>query len=105
MAERQCVQACLELHPRRLCVTLLPYFPLILLNFVLYLHIYDSVYILQRYFINMEPMASHGRNHYSQKIQEAPPERALASVFKETANVHCRSNVSIPTFVYSVRDS
>jgi hypothetical protein len=40
-------QARLELHPPRLRVTWLPYFLVILLNFLLYLLLYASVYIPQ----------------------------------------------------------
>jgi len=58
LAERHCFQARLELHPPQPHATLLPYFPVILLNFLLYLLLYASVYIPQLYFINMEPTAS-----------------------------------------------
>jgi len=49
---------------------------------------------------NMEPTASQVRNHYSQKNPEAHLERALARALKQTANVHCRSNLwnSNPAF-------
>jgi hypothetical protein len=72
-AELQYFQPCPKLCPARLSVTLLPYFPVILLNIILYLPLYTSVYILQVRFIilNMEPTASQVRNHYSQKNQEA----------------------------------
>ena len=46
-AERDFFQVCLELHPPRRSVTLLPYFPLSLLSIILYLPLYTSVYILQ----------------------------------------------------------
>ena len=79
-------QARLELHPPGPPATLLPYFPVIPLNLLLYLLIYASVYIPQLRFINMEPMASQVRIHYSQKNQEVHLERALARAFKKTAN-------------------
>jgi hypothetical protein len=104
-AARHGFQARLELHPPRPRVTLLPYFLVILLNFLLYLLLYASVYIPQLHFINMEPTASQVRNHYSQKNQEAHLERALARALQKTANLHSQSNVLTPTFVYSVRDS
>jgi len=104
-AARHCLQARLKLHPPRPRVTLLPYFLVILLNFLLYLLLYASVYIPQLHFINMEPTASQVRNHYFQKNQEAHLERALARALQKTANLHCQSNVWTPTFVYSVRDS
>jgi hypothetical protein len=92
-AARDCFQAHLELHPPRPRVTLLPYFLVILLNFLLYLLLYASVYIPQLHFINMEPTASQVRNHYSQKNQEAHLEQALALALQKTANLHCQSNV------------
>jgi hypothetical protein len=42
-AARHCFQARLELHPPRPRVTLLPYFLVILLNFLLYLLLYASI--------------------------------------------------------------
>jgi hypothetical protein len=88
-----CVQAHLKLHPPLLRGTLLPYFPVILLHFLLYLLLYASVYIPQLHIINMEPRASKVRNQYSPKNQEAHLERAHAQAFNKTANFHCRSNV------------
>jgi hypothetical protein len=97
MNRRHCLpdsfQSPLELHSPRLCATLLTYVPVILLNFLLYLLLYASIYIPQHHFINMEPTARQVRNHYSQKNQEAHLERALARAFKKTANSHCQSNV------------
>jgi len=87
------VQARLELHPAPPRVTLLPCFPVILLNFVLYLPLYTSLYIPNFTSSNMEPTASQVRNHYSQKNQEAHLERALARALQKTANLHCQSNV------------
>ena len=104
-ATRHCFQARLKLHPPRPSVTLLPYFLVILLNFLLYLVLYASVFIPQLHFINMEPTASQVRNHYSQKNQAAHLERALARASQKTSNLHCQSNVWTPTLVYSVRDS
>jgi len=72
---------------------MLPYFPVILLNLLLYLLLYASVNIPQLHFINTEPTASQVRNHYSEKNQEAQLERALAHAFKETATFHCQLNV------------
>jgi hypothetical protein len=66
---------------------------MLLLNFLLYLLLYASIYIPQLHFINMEPTASQVRNHYSQKNQEAHLERALARALQKTANLHCQSNV------------
>jgi len=86
-------QARLELHPPRPLATLLPYFPVTFLTFLLYLLLYASVYIAQLHFINIEPTASQVRNHYLQRNQKAHLERALACAFKETATLHCRSNV------------
>ena len=60
----------------------------------IYLLIYASVYTPQLHFINMEPMASQVRKHYSQKNWEAHLEWALARAFKKTANFHCQSNIS-----------
>jgi len=81
----------------------------ILLNFILYLPLYTSVYIPQLHFIfiNMDPMASQVRNHYEQKNREAHLERAPACALNKTANLHCWSNVwtSNPAFEYSVGDS
>jgi hypothetical protein len=98
-AARHSFQRRLELDPPRPHVTLLPYFLVILLNFLLYLLLYASVYIPQLHFINMEPTASQVRNHYSQKNQEAHLERALARALQKTANHYCQSNVWTPTFV------
>ena len=93
-AEGHLFQAGLKLHPPQPSVTLLTYFPIILLNFILYLPLYTSVYILQLHFIiiNMEPMASQVRNYYSERNQEAQLERGLARALEKTANPHCRSN-------------
>jgi len=89
------LQPLLELHPPWRSATSLPHFPVIRLNFILYLPLYASVYILQFQFIfiNMEPTASQVRNHHSQKNQETHLERALAHAFKKTPNHHCLSNV------------
>ena len=51
LAKHQFFQAGLELHPPRPHGTLLPYSPFILLNFVLYLPLYTSVYIPQLHYI------------------------------------------------------
>jgi len=83
----------MELHPSQPRVTLLPYFLVILLNFLLYLLVYASGYIPQLHFNNMEPTVSQVRNHYSQKNQEAHLERALACALQKTAKLHCQSNV------------
>jgi len=93
LAEHYFFQARVELHPARLGVTSLPCFPVILLNFVLYLPLYTFVYIPNFTSSNMEPTASQVRNHYSQKNQEAHLERALARALQKTANLHCQSNV------------
>ena len=100
-------QARLQLHPLQLRVTLLPCFPVNLLNFLLYLPLYTSLYIPNFSSSIMEPMASQVRNHYSQKNQEAHLERALAHALVNTADHHCRSNVwpSNPAFEYSIGDS
>jgi hypothetical protein len=84
-----------RLHAPQPSVLLLPYFPIILQIFILYLPLYTSVYILQLHFIiiNMEPMASQVSNYYSQQNQEAHLERVLAHALKKTANLHCQSNV------------
>jgi len=107
-AERNFVQVRLELHPPRPSVPLLPYFPLIVRNIIVYLPLYTSVYVLQLDFIiiNMEPIASQMRNHYSQKNQEAHLVGALACALQKTANSHCKLNVcaSNPVFEYSVGD-
>jgi len=108
LAKRHLFQAHLELHPPRPSVTLLLYFPVILLNFILYLPLYTSVYILQLHciIINMEPTVSQVTNHYWQKNEEAHHERALTCGLKETANHHCRMNdwTWNPAFEYSVGD-
>ena len=106
-AEHHFLQACLQTHPAQLCVTLLPCFPDILLNFVLYLPLYTSLYIPNFTLSNMEPTGRQVRNHYSQKNQEAQLGRALARAVQKTANLRCWSNVwtSNPAFEYSVRDS
>jgi len=81
----------------------------ILLHFIPYSPLYTSVYISQLHliFINTEPTASHVRNHYSQKNQEAQLERSLARALKTTAYLHWQSNVwtSNPAFKYGVGDS
>jgi hypothetical protein len=66
-AKRLHVQTRLELHPSQPGGPLLPYFPVILLNFIFYLSLYLSVYILKLDFIiiNMKPAASQVRNRYS----------------------------------------
>jgi len=51
LTERYFFQARIELHPPRSHVPLFPYSPDILLNFVLYLPLYTSVYIPQLPFI------------------------------------------------------
>jgi len=53
---------------------------------------------------NMEPTASLVRNHYSQKNQKAPLESVLGHSFKNSANLHWRSNVwtSNSAFEYGV---
>jgi len=101
------LQAPLELHSPRPSASLLPYFAVFLLTFILYFPLYTSVYIPQLHFINMEPMASQVRNHYSQKNQDAHLERALQHAFMKTAHLHCRSNIwsSNPGFEYNVSDS
>jgi hypothetical protein len=93
LAEHYFFQTCPELHPARPRVTLLPCVPVILLNFVLYLPLYTSLYIPNFTSSNMEPTASHVRNYYSQKNQEAHLERALARALQKTANLLCQSNV------------
>jgi len=107
LAECYFFQARLEMHPARPRITLSPCLPVILLNFVLYLPLYTSLYIPNFTSSNMEPTASQVRNHYSQKNQEAHLERALARALQKTANLHCQSNVwtSNPAFSYSVGDS
>jgi len=97
LANRHIFLARLELHPPRPCVTLLLHFPISLLNFIPYSLLYAFVYIPQLHSINMEPMASLVRNHYSQKNQEAHLERALARALQKTANFHSQSNVWTPT--------
>jgi len=66
-AERDWFQAHFKLHPPWPSVTLLPYFPIILINIMLYLLLYTSVYILQHhlFIIAMKPTANQVRNHYS----------------------------------------
>jgi hypothetical protein len=93
LAKRYFFQACLSLHPARPHVTLLPCVSVILINFVLYLPLYTSLYIPNFTLLNIEPTASQVRNHYSQKNQEAHLERALARALQKTANLHCQSNV------------
>ena len=51
LTKRYFLQARLQMHPPRPHVILLPYCPVILLNFVLYLPLYTSVYIPQLHFI------------------------------------------------------
>ena len=51
LAEQYFFQTRLELHPPQPRVTLLPYSPVILLNVLLYLPLYTSVYIPQHHFI------------------------------------------------------
>jgi len=82
--KRHFFQACPELHPPRPSVPLLPYFPIILLNFILYLPLYTSVYILQLDFIiiNMEPMASQGGITIHRRIKKP--------TLKEHLHVHWR---------------
>jgi hypothetical protein len=94
VAAHYCFPSHLELHPPRLCALFLPYLPIILLNFLLYVLPYPSVYILQRRIINMKPTASQVMNHYSPKNQGAHLERVLAHILKKRANFHYRSNVS-----------
>jgi len=100
-------QARTELHPLRLNVSLLTCFPVNLLNFLLYLPLYTSLYIPNFISSIMEPMASQVRNYYSQKNQEALLQRALACASMNTANHHCRTNVwnSNRAFKYSVGDN
>ena len=95
LGDRHYLHANLQLHPPWPRATLLPNFPVIWLNFKLYLPLYTSVYILQLHFIfiNMKPTASQVRNHYSQKNQEVQLERALAHALKKTPNLHWWSNV------------
>jgi len=97
-------QACLELDPPWPCVTLLPWFPVIPPNFVIYLPLYTSLYIPNFTSSNMEPTTSQVRNHYSEENQEAHLGRALVCPFRKRANRNCQSNVwsSNPAFEYSV---
>jgi hypothetical protein len=93
LAECYLFQDCLELRHARPRDTLLPCFPVILLNFVLYLPSYTSLYIANFTSSSMEPTARQVRNHYSLKNQKAHLERALARALQKTANLHCQSNI------------
>jgi len=78
----------LQLHSPRPSVTLWLYFSIILFNLILYSPLYTWINIPQLHFINMEPMASQVRKHYSQKNQQAHLGRALSHAFKKTAKNH-----------------
>jgi len=100
--EGELFQAHRKLHSPWTNVTLFPYFPVILLNFIPFLRVYTSVHIPQLQVINMEPMACQVRHHYSQKTPEAHHEKALAHGFKNTVNFHCWLNVWTPTQPLSI---
>lgn len=67
----------ITLHPPWLHATSLSYPPMILLNILLYLRLYASLYIPQLHIFNMAPMASPVRNYWLQKNQDPHLERAL----------------------------
>jgi hypothetical protein len=73
LAEPHFFQPHLTLHPPQLHVTLLPYAPVILLNFVLYLPLYTSVYIPQLHFIQYGTYGQPGEESLFTEESRSPP--------------------------------
>jgi len=73
LAERYFFRARLKLHPPRPHVTLLPYSPIILLNFMLYLPLYTSVYIPQLHFIQHGTNGQPGEESLFTEESRSPP--------------------------------
>ena len=73
LAEHEFFQARLELHPALPHVTLLPYYPIILLNSMLYLPLYTSVYIPQLHFIHHGTSGQPGEESLFTEESRSPP--------------------------------
>jgi hypothetical protein len=73
LAERYFFQTRLELHPPQPDVTLLPYSPIILLNFVLYLPLYTSIYTPQLHFIQYGTYGQPGEESLFTEESRSPP--------------------------------
>jgi len=82
-AERYFFQARLELHPPRPHVTLLPYSPVILLNFVLYFPLYSSVYIPQLHFIQHGTFSQPGQESLFTEESRSPPWESTCTCIAE----------------------
>jgi len=73
LAEHHFFLARVELHPPGLHDTLLPYSPVILLNFVLYLPLDTSVYIPQLHFIQHGTYGQPGEESLFTEESRSPP--------------------------------
>jgi len=83
LAKRYFFQARLELHPPRPHVTLLPNSPVILLNFVLYLPLYSSVYIPQLHFIQHGTFSQPGEESLFPEEPRSPPGASTCTCIAE----------------------
>jgi hypothetical protein len=83
LAKRYFFQALPKLHPPQPQGTLLPYLPIIMLNFVLYLPLYSSAYIPQLHFIQHGIFSQPGEESLFTEESRSPPWESTCTCIAE----------------------